>query len=158
MIRFNKNGMRVYPFPQTGDLDEDFDLLVIEKCFCPNGHSLISDRVDFNGFKGIVLKIIKNDIEGFIAFSPIWGDKSRFVLDINIEDGETLTFLCPTCNVQLPISLNCNCGGSYIILYTDEFANFTETVSFCNRVGCCEAFISKEGIRLRYISSQIKWG
>ncbi len=157
MIRFNKIGMRVFPFPQEGNIDEEFDLLVIENCFCPNGHSLISHKVDFNGFKGIALKIQKEEEDGLVAFSPIWGDKSRFVLDIEIKHGEIMDFMCPECGVTLPIKNTCPCGATYVILYANEHANISDSVNFCNRAGCYEAFINKGGIKLSYISSQIKW-
>ena len=49
MIRFNKEGLMVYPCPCKGDEDET--ILVAEECFCPNGHNLINDKLNSTALK-----------------------------------------------------------------------------------------------------------
>lgn len=66
------------------DQEEGF---VIEECYCPNGHSLISPHTVFNEqYNGIVLKVKYRNQTGTIFLNPVCGCRSKITLDIhNIE-------------------------------------------------------------------------
>ena len=139
MSRFNAKGM--WRFPKKRRSDEDDDILVVKKCFCPNGHNLVSSRVEFKGYNGIMIKVTKNGETGFLAVSPLCGDKSKLTLDIDLSDGEILKLLCPVCDVPLPVYAPCDCGGDMITLFADDKGNYCNCIGICNRVGCSHAEI-----------------
>ncbi|MCK4662122.1 MAG: hypothetical protein KAT68_04610 [Bacteroidales bacterium] len=141
MKRFDKDGKMIFPSPKKEDEEKKQDVLLIEECFCPNGHNLISKRVVFNDFNGVLIKIKNNKKEGLIALSPIYGDKSKISIDIDLENGEIYDFYCNECGVKLPVYSQCTCGGDIIAFYSDKSADFTNCIGICNRVGCKHAEI-----------------
>lgn len=143
---FDKKGMLIIPRPKTYVLPEQKEVLVIAHCYCPQGHDLVSTRAVFNGRPGIILKVIKGKHRGFIALSPIYGDKVRVALDIDLQSGELLKLVCPICNTALPVHSKCNrCGGDVIALFTLPGTNFADCVGICNRVDCPYASITDGG-------------
>jgi hypothetical protein len=145
MTRFNSKGMWKIPSAKKkkkGDqtIDED---MVIKQCYCPNGHDLINTKVNVRGYKGIMIKVKKGKDEGFMALSPICGDKSKYTIDIDLSEGEIIELLCPDCNVPLPVYAPCDCGADMITLFCDKHGNFCNCIGICNRVGCSHAEIKK---------------
>lgn len=146
MTRFNAKGMWRIPSGKkkknkgSEAIDED---MVITQCYCPNGHNLISPKVNVRGYNGILLKVKRGKDEGFIALSPICGDKSKYTIDIELSEGEIIELLCPECNVPLPVYAPCDCGGDMITLFCDKHGNFCNCIGICNRVGCTHAEIKK---------------
>lgn len=121
-------------------VDED---MIIKQCYCPNGHDLINPKVNVRGYKGILIKIKRGKDEGFMALSPICGDKSKYTIDIEISEGEIIDLLCPDCDVPLPVYAPCDCGGDMITLFCDKHGNFCNCIGVCNRVGCSHAEIKR---------------
>ncbi len=150
MRRFNSKG--TWHIPSRGKnrkkprLSEE-DLIIVEECYCPNGHSLVDSRVEFRGHPGILIKVKKGNETGAIALSPICGDNSKYSIDIELSDGEILDLLCPHCNVPLPVYAPCDCGGDMITLFADKQGNFCNCIGVCNRVGCSHSEI-KNGTEL----------
>jgi hypothetical protein len=145
MTRFNAKGMWRIPNAKKkkkGDAAIDDDM-IIKQCFCPNGHDLINPKVNVRGYKGILIRIKKGKDEGFVALSPICGDKSKYTIDIEVSEGEIIDLLCPECNVPLPVYAPCDCGGDMITLFCDKHGNFCNCIGICNRVGCSHAEIKK---------------
>lgn len=142
---FNSKGMMIIPSPIKKDVDEKKQVLVVKECYCPNGHNLVSKRADFDGHAGIILKAKRNGEEGLIALSPIFGQKSRVSLDIDLVSGETLELCCPECGVSFPVFSNCSCGGNFVSLFTHEEKDFANCIGVCNRVDCPHAVIQSEG-------------
>ncbi len=140
MKRFDKKGMLVIPDPRKQESPTE-KILVIEECYCPKGHSLISDRVVFDKFKGILFKAKRQEVSGMIALSPVYGEKNRISLDINLVDGETWDFYCPECKTVLPNYKRCDCGGQLITFFTSKDADYNHSIGICNRVGCQHATI-----------------
>jgi hypothetical protein len=142
MDRFNQNGMMIFPIPEkikkTGKLE---DLIVIGRCFCPNGHNLISDQAVFDGFNGIMLKVRNSGREGRVALNPVYGLKHRISIDIQLSRDELLEVFCPVCGASLPVYSTCSCGGDLITLFLDEKPDFTNSILICNRVDCPNAQI-----------------
>lgn len=139
MRRFNSKGMLVFPTSDKKVSKIAKSVWVVEEAFCQNGHSLIGTQAVFNNHKGIYIKIKGNNKEGYIALSPICGDKSWIACDIELENGEILDFYCPECGVKLPIYRRCACGGHLFTLFTDKNADFGNCIGVCNRIGCQES-------------------
>ena len=152
MRRFNTKGM--WHIPKTGKkkkkqpkLSEE-DLIVVEECYCPNGHMLINPEVEFGGHHGILIKVKKGHESGFIALSPICGDKSRFSFDVELIEGELLEMSCLECGASFPVYGPCDCGGEYITLVLTKGLDFTSCIGICTRVGCNNSWI-KHGDEIR---------
>ena len=143
MSRFNSKGMWRFTTMTRNKKESDIadDVVVVKKCFCPNGHNLVSQRVDFKGYSGIMLKIKIGKRTSFLALSPLCGDKSKLTLDIDLIEGEILELLCPICVVPLPVYAPCDCGGDMITLFADDKGNYCNCIGVCNSVGCSHAEI-----------------
>ena len=152
MKRFNSKGMLIIPKPKKLTQNEEDLMLIIKECYCPNGHNLISNRVRFAGFPGILLKAKKEDgSEGLIALSPIWNEKSRISLDLDLHKGEKLELFCPKCGEALPIYNKCPiCHGDLVSMFLEPNNDFSNCLSVCNVIDCPEAEIKKGGDRLLY--------
>ncbi len=135
MKRFDNKGMMIFP-EETKPLNIPKKLMVVSECFCPNGHNLINSRAVFNNFKGILLKIVRENESGLVAISPIHNDKSKISLDIDLKEGEIYELRCPICDATLPIYSSCECGASLIGLFLDKNLNFADSIVVCNRIGC----------------------
>ncbi len=132
----------IFPNPlRKEEICNEEKLLVFTECYCPNGHSLISENVFFNGFKGILLKISKDDESGQVALSPVYGCKNRIAIDIDLKEGELYTFSCSECGEILPTYSKCHCGGDIFTLFLNREGNFNSFVGACNRIGCNNAYI-----------------
>lgn len=116
------------------------ELIVIKECYCPNGHSLISDLAMFDGYSGIVLKVKTSEQEGLIALNPVYGLKHRYS-SFHLTKDELLTIQCPVCGVSLPVFSPCVCGGELITLFLDEKPQYANSLLICNRVDCQHAKI-----------------
>lgn len=142
MKRFDKKGMLVIPNPQElNPMYKEEHLLLVEKCYCPNGHNLINDHAIFNGFKGIVFMAKKSRQKGLVAISPVYGCKSRVAFDIVLKDNDIWKFCCPECKVELPVYTICECGADLTTFFTTKDCDYTYSVGICNRVGCQHANI-----------------
>ena len=134
--------MLKFPDPKDGsNCGDNTDQFVIEECYCPNGHSLISDNVMFNNFKGILVKVSKFLESGTLGLSPIFGCKNKMTNGINLKENELYDLKCPKCNVHLPIFNNCHCGGNIVSLFMNKTGEFKSFVGICNRIGCKESTI-----------------
>ena len=144
--------MLIIPKQEKKEQNKEDLMLVIKECYCPNGHNLISNRVKFNGFAGILLKAKKEDgSEGFLALSPIWNDKSRISLDLDLHKGEELELFCPECGAALPVYSKCPlCHGDLVAMFLEPKKDFSNCLSICNVIGCPEAEIKKGSERLLY--------
>jgi len=56
------------------------ETVVIEKCYCPNGHNLIKGEVCYADFQAMCLKIKGKKEIGNIYLNPIVEEKVRFFL------------------------------------------------------------------------------
>jgi len=134
--------MMVFPNPikKTGICKEK-SLILIKKCYCHNGHSLISDKAIFNGEKGITITVKKGKRKGLVALSPVYGYKTRVCLDAKLEPGEIWQICCPTCEEALPVFSSCSCEGDIVALFLDKNADFSNSILICNRIDCFNAQI-----------------
>jgi len=139
---FDSRGYMVFPAPikkeTTGD---DKPLLVVDECYCHNGHSLIDKKALFNGLRGIVIRVKNNNITGLVALSPVYGYKSRISFDTKLKKDEIWSIHCPVCDEALPIYSTCCCGADMITIFSTNKASFTECICICNRIDCYHAGI-----------------
>ncbi len=143
MKRFDKKGMMIYPNPKKKESPcRKEKVLVVEECYCQAGHSLISDKVKFDGFSGILFKVKRAGKEGRVALSPVYGCDHRISLDLELTDGEIYDFHCPECDIALPYYTLCECGAYMTTFFTNKNADFHSTIAICNRVGCQNAEIN----------------
>lgn len=151
MKMYDKKGMMVFPSPEkikkAGKME---DLIVIGSCHCPNGHNLVSDQAVFDGFSGIVLKVVKAGQEGLVALNPVYGLKHRISINIKLIKNEVLEVYCPECGVALSKYSQCSCGGDLIALFLDEKPDFTNSILICNRVDCHNAQVRLQNELVNY--------
>lgn len=135
MNRFDAKGMIVVPNPVQGRSGTE-KMLIVRELFCQAGHALISERALFNGYPGILLGIGLNDVRGLVALSPVWGDKTRVSVDIDLPVDRIVNLFCPTCGIELPRYATCGCGAELTALFLNLNASFNDCIGVCNRVGC----------------------
>lgn len=153
MTMFDKKGIMLIPVPAKKQA-ESKEQIVIKSCYCQNGHSLISKRARFNEYDGILLGVRSKDQMYHIAVSPVFGEKIRVSLDIDLVDGELLDLVCPECGVNLPVYAVCECGGVLKVMFLSQDADFLNCVGVCNRVGCRHSEIKNEGQLMTLISGE----
>ncbi|HPC36637.1 MAG TPA: hypothetical protein P5268_06420 [Candidatus Marinimicrobia bacterium] len=142
---FDNKGMLIIPNPMRGGLSEKPKVLIINQLFCPNRHNLITQRVTFNGYPGILIKVRQDGATGLIALSPFYGEHSRFSLDIDLIDGKLLELMCPVCEVEMPVISQCECGGNLVAFFLTQDCNFNDCVGICTRVNCHNSRIRHGG-------------
>ncbi len=144
MERFDHKGMMIIPNPvnKVAAMDK---VLVVNQLHCPNGHSLISDRTSFNGRPGILIGIGVENRRGLVALSPIYGDKTRVAIDIDLPHGALAKLFCPVCNADFPVYANCSCGGELLAVFLNRDASFKDCIGICNRIDCVNARIVSSG-------------
>ena len=151
MERYDHKGMMIFPNPEkikkAGNLS---DLLVIGQCYCPNGHDLVSEQANFDGFNGIILKVRHDDREGLVALNPVYGLKHRISINIKLIKDELLEVICPHCGIALPVYSECSCGGNLVTLFLDEKPDYANSVLICNRVDCQNAQIKLHNEMVHY--------
>lgn len=149
MERFDHKGMLIIPNPLQELVTANREVAVIREGYCPNGHQLINPRANFNGYPGILLKVQKDDKSGLIAVSPIYGDKTRFSLDIDLMARELVKLSCPVCGTVLPIHSTCTCGGDIVAVFLTSGADFSNCIGLCNRIDCHNAKFIEAGKLIR---------
>lgn len=133
---FDKDGMMIFPNPIRKEIRENQHVLAVKECFCPNGHSLMSSRALFNGIAGIMLKVKLRNKKGLVALSPVYGDKSKISIDIDLVDKELLELSCPKCSAALPTYSKCICGADKVALFLNRKIDFNDCIGICTRVNC----------------------
>jgi len=155
MERFDKKGMMIIPNPAQGEevASKDKSLLVVE-LYCPNGHNLVSPRADFNGHHGILVAVQCGGARGLLAISPVFGERSRISIDIDLPNGSPVKYFCPECSVELPAHSPClKCdGGNLIAFFRTPTPDFNSCVGICNVAGCPNACIVDSGELLSFQS------
>lgn len=122
---------------------------VVEQCFCPNGHSILSDQHLYEGHPGILLKLKSAEQEGLLSLSPIIGDPARTFHDFKQHSGEVIDICCPICDQAFPIYNQCGCGAHLIAMFTSAKRDYSDCIGICQRIGCLNAeIISGRELRL----------
>lgn len=142
---YDRRGMLVIPKPQTRVVQEDKHVILVKECFCQNGHNLIGNRVAFNNFDGIYLKARCDEKQGFIGLSPVYGEKCRIALGVELIKDEIYQFYCPVCEEELPIFSPCHCGADIVTLFLNQEGDYTDCIGICNRVDCSNSVVRNNG-------------
>ncbi|WP_303722280.1 hypothetical protein [Malonomonas rubra] len=122
---------------------------VVEHCFCPNGHSILSDQHQYDGYPGILLKLKAAEQEGLLSLSPIIGDPARTFHNFRQQNGDVIDICCPVCDTVFPIYNQCGCGAHLIALFTSQKNDYSDCIGICQRIGCLNAeIISGRELRL----------
>ena len=160
--KFDEHGFMVIPDPreakQKREIEQSIDgkIVVVRHAFCPDGHDVMSESVNFNGHDGIHLKIRRPDgDEGDMILSPIFRDQTIVYMGTKPAAGEKLDVFCPICGVKLPILSQCeNCdGGEIRVLSLSKEFDIANGIAFCDMVGCPSSYIldSDELIEQAYL-------
>ena len=145
MDRFDSRGAIIIPNPFIFNRSNAKKVLRFTELYCSKGHQLVSSRVKFNGYDGVLIKVSQNGKEGIVALSPIYGDKSKISVDIDLVSGERAKMMCPVCGEELPVYSECHCGGEMIALFRSKAADYSECVAVCDKVDCVNAHIIHGG-------------
>lgn len=138
-------GIQILPNPVTRQMNGKRGVLVVTECYCPNGHSLMYPRASFTGHAGILLRVKGEMGEGHLALSPVYGEKSRIALDVDVVEGEPLDVRCPFCETEFPVLGPCACGAVLLALYTTPVPSEDNCIGVCNRVGCIHSEVRSRG-------------
>lgn len=114
---------------------------VVEQCFCPHGHNILSDKHLYSGYPGILLKLKSADQQGLLSLSAIIGDHDRTFHDLQLQSGEIIEICCPVCDEPFPIYNQCGCQAHLIALFTSDQSDYSSCIGICQRIGCLNAEI-----------------
>ncbi|HOX25898.1 MAG TPA: hypothetical protein PLL30_09985 [Candidatus Krumholzibacteria bacterium] len=143
MERFDKLGMLVIPNPRSRTPRPRATTLIATRLYCQHGHDLVSSRAVFDGHPGILIAARdQRDHPGLVALSPVFGDKRRISLDLDLVPGERATLSCPSCGAALPVHSPCECGADLVALFLTASGDFAECIGICDRVDCVHARIT----------------
>ena len=145
MKRFDEKGMMIIPNPIKEEPGIPEKILVVKELYCPQGHNLVNVRAIFNGYPGILLRVRKGQKSGLVALSPIYGEKCRISIDIDLESGEMYELLCPQCGIALPVHSPCSCGADLVTFFLSADKDYSDCIGICNRVDCTNAKILESG-------------
>ena len=122
---------------------------VVGQCFCPNGHSILSEQHLYDGFPGILLKLRSAEQGSLLSLSPIIGDSARTFHGGKLSSGDVVDICCPICDQAFPIYNQCGCGAHLIALFTSLKKDYSDCIGICQRIGCLNAeIISGRELRL----------
>lgn len=122
---------------------------VITECYCPNGHTILTDTACFQGYPGLTLKLKNKSAEGLLAISPVIGDRDRRFIDFDQQVGEVVDICCPTCAESFPVYNVCPCGAYLVALFTSKKTHFSQCIGICQRLGCLHSeLLSERDLRL----------
>ena len=122
---------------------------VIEECYCPNGHSILTELRMFQGHPALTLKLRNRRGEGTLTISPVIGDRDREFIDFEQVPGEVVDICCPECDEPFPIYNECPCGAHLVALFTSPKAHFSHCIGICQRIGCLHSeLLTERDLRL----------
>ena len=141
MTRFTNQGKIHFPknkFLRPVRRHNAKETVIINECYCPNGHSLIDENTRFCEHPGIKIKVKRNGIdEGYLVLSPKFGDYSKISIDVKLEKGDMLEMFCPQCNQPLPVYSSCYvCDSELLTLFKSKEISYSDCLGVCQQVGC----------------------
>lgn len=142
---YDRKGKLEIPASPKKKVNKNQQPILVKECFCPKGHNLVDKRVWFNGCEGIFLKARNDKQEGIIGLSPVYGEKCRIAMDIDLVSGEIYELLCPHCDTALPAFSSCGCGANIVSLFLSEKSDFSNCIGICTRVDCTNATVQSQG-------------
>ena len=114
------------------------DFLVVEKVFCPNGHTLIAPNVKIRDFPAIKIKVNIGKSEGLLFLDAFWGSHAKLYnfIPVSSEREKIVKSFCPECGVSLDadekcILKECNCKKAIVLHLPAE-----NRIMVCSKLGC----------------------
>jgi hypothetical protein len=80
-----------------------------------------------------------------VAISPIFKDRSRIYLDVDLADGEEVEILDPSNGESLPVFDKCECGSDLVAIYLTPEKSLKDSAVICRRIGCQNSEIRSGG-------------
>lgn len=100
---------------------------------CPHCKKSLMDPYNpINGTRSIKLNVEGKSGKGIMRLCSIY-DCYNHKADIEIEENEVTTFLCPSCNENLAINLSCEICEAPMVQFKLEMGG---KVNICSRNGC----------------------
>ncbi len=99
---------------------------------CPNGHSLMSDDVLFDGQRAVAVNVRSNGNSSTLYLNPFYG-KFEYKCSLELKIGEVVDMTCPTCGVSLLVEEMCKiCNVKMFAIHLPDGGQ----VEGCPKVGC----------------------
>jgi hypothetical protein len=138
------------------------EFLVVEELYCPNGHSLMAERVRIHEEPSIEIAVARPNGTGLIFIDAFWGSHAKLYsfLPAPAEDIAHFEAHCPSCGVSLTVDRPCGrveCDSRHNLLF--HLPGEHNFVYVCARLGCPEHSIVIGGIphHLNKIVSEINY-
>ncbi len=160
MSRFSKDGRLIIPLGERSirlrnrsRSVEKKVRYIVNEAFCPNGCSVVDPENEINGFPGLRLKFLRDNMEGEFVISAIEGDFDKIVLSGELLEGVKDEIFCPHCGVMFQKLLNCNCsaGAEMVVIGLTPKLDFNQAITFCNVTGCPNGTFIHSGEVLRHV-------
>ena len=115
--------------------------VVVEDIRCPNGHSLLSDRIRIHNEPAVSIRLQGGGSEGMLYLDPFWGLHAR-LFDFMFKEAlqnPIIKAFCPACEAALMVKRACPYPGCK----ADEYVEFKlpdgkNKIFACGRWGCPE--------------------
>ena len=99
---------------------------------CPAGHSLMTDKVLFDGQRAIVVKVKNKGHSSLLYLNPFYG-KFEYKGEAKFEHDDVIEVFCPECGVSLAIDDTCHlCDISMFAVQLPDGGQ----VEACPKIGC----------------------
>lgn len=128
----------------------------IQTAHCPNGCDLMCEDIKIHGLNSICVKIKYKEKTSLLYIDPEFGSYEH-VSEVEIPDGEIVTFECPHCGMDLQNEVE-TCRTCSAPMFTLILPNEGE-VSGCLRKGCFDHTLkieSFEALQLRIDEEFVK--
>ena len=121
---------------ESGAAMADGAFIIVTQAFCPNGHDLVAFPGGmFDGFPGISVRIVADDVDEVVTISPMHGDARRLGGDA-VATGTRCAMACPVCDEEIPAFGRCDCGKGELRAIDLVRKGGGEVVALCNAAGC----------------------
>ena len=106
--------------------------LAVKDGRCPNGHSLMTEAVRFDGQKAVTATVRVGGRTGEIFLNPFYG-RFEYKCGLDMKPGDIPALSCPECGVSLAVDTICRLCN--IPMFAVHLADGGQ-VEACPKVGC----------------------
>ncbi|MCK9462127.1 MAG: hypothetical protein M0R80_21075 [Proteobacteria bacterium] len=106
--------------------------LAVKEGRCPNGHSLMTETIRFDGQKAVMAVVRVRGRTGEICLNPFYG-RFEYKCDLDLKEGDVVELSCPECEASLTIETICRlCNIPMFAVHLPDGGQ----VEACPKVGC----------------------
>jgi len=106
--------------------------LAIKEGRCPNGHSLMTDAVRFDGQRAVTVTVRVGGRTGELFLNPFYG-RFEYRCDLDLKRGDVVALSCPECGASLTIDTVCRlCNIPMFAVHLPDGG----LVEACPKIGC----------------------